>query len=118
MSDNENVAEVRPIRGAWDEALARLRQEYDEVLVLEAAEVRIAVRPPKIPEYERFVAQMGDDKKMFAACRGLLKACMLHPAWDDIYAGAFARKPGLITTFGKELLKLAGADAEVEAKKA
>lgn len=121
MNEPDAGAEVRPIRDPWDQKLDELRQEHAEVIELEAGEVRIAVRPPKPLEYERFVDTITDDRKgpkNVSACRGLLKSCLLHPTWNELYEGPLTRRPGLITSFGQALAKEAGAGVEVEVKKA
>lgn len=101
-----------------EDTLEALKREHDEVHVLTAAGVTIAVKSPSEPSFDRFTSMLAKHKDTPArAFKGLLSDCVVYPSAQE-WAAIVARKPGLVMTFGGECAKIAGLEDEVERKKA
>lgn len=94
----------------------QLKEEHDEVYILTADEHEVVVRPPTDKEFERFAASSANDAKLLSAMNTLVLDVTLHPSREEMKA-LFKRRPGLGASLGKQVVKLAGANLEVEVKK-
>ena len=98
--------------------IARLRSQHGpDVTTMTAAGVTIAVRPPTMAEWERFQDSAADKRsKPARALAQLVRDCLVSDR--AAYDAACERRPALPTTFGSEVVKLAGLVDEVEVGKA
>lgn len=83
-----------------DKGLARVLcfgNEYGEALF----------RHPTDGEYQRFVAELSDSDTKPSALRTLVLACAVYPEEQDFLV-MIRQYPGLVQTFGGELVEAAG----------
>lgn len=104
------------------EAIAELKSKHGDVYVLTAAGHEIVVRKPKRAEIKRWQdmsasGKEGDRRKGIAATEQLVRDVLVHPAMDE-YEMIVDDMPLLPMTFGGEVLQIAGAVGDAEAKKA
>jgi hypothetical protein len=97
--------------------IEELRAQHGEVHILTADDQHtIVVRCPTAPEFERFEAHFADEKKAARALGQLVRDVVVWPSRDE-YDEMLARRPGLRLAYAKDVLRIAGATVEVEAKK-
>jgi hypothetical protein len=77
---------------------------------------QVIVKSPPPAEYQEFRDYLADDSKKTRAYERLLRSCVVHPETTGLDA-MLSAKPGLTATFGSELIQIAGAVEDVEAKK-
>ncbi len=104
------------------EALASLKSEHGDVYVITAGGHEIVVRKPKRAEIKRWQDKStsgkdGDRSKGIAATEQLVRDVLIYPPHDE-YDLIVEDMPLLPMTFGGEVLQIAGAVSDVEAKKA
>lgn len=103
-----------------DEAkLEELKREHgDDLHVLTAAGYTVVAKVPTRAQFKRYTATLAKDRTMLdEAHYALALDCVVYPSRDE-WAALADKRPGLPTTFGSELMKLAGLVDAVEAKKA
>lgn len=99
-----------------DSTIQRLKDEHGEVYILTADDAEVVVRMPSIPEFDRFMASMGDEKKSAKGLKQLVRDVLVHPSREDFDA-IVSRRPGIFLSFAKEVAHISGATVEAEAKK-
>jgi len=95
--------------------LEKLRGEYGSIHVREAAGETVVLRGPNRAEWNAFQAKAADENKRHKAPEALLRSCVVYPPPTDFDA-MLDRKPGLVITFGTELMEIAGVVKDVEKK--
>lgn len=84
--------------GLTAEAIAALKDKHGHIHELESATGEcIIVRRPKLPEWERFRAEMRDPQKALVTGKNLLNLCLVHPEraqWEVMRS----ERPGLQET--------------------
>lgn len=76
---------------------------------------KIIVRSPSSADWKKFRADQSDDRKKLYAADGLLRRCCVHPDAQGLDA-MLELKPGLVETYGVELVELAGMAEGAEKK--
>ncbi len=107
-----------------EKILATLKEKHKRVvmLVAPAPDVSgetdlggetIAVVPPSRAQWRRFRVVGQDEVKRVDALEMLLRDCLVYPEAAAFEALLEAR-PGLVETFGEQVLELAGAGVRIE----
>lgn len=101
-----------------DQLIADLKAKYPdtELHLLGNEFACVVVRVPSAAEFIRFTDDLSDATLKGIALRRLLRACVVHPNEKD-YDAMVAARPGLVQTFGNELVEIAGVKAVTERKK-
>src|SRR3954470_3055869 len=94
-----------------DQEIETLKAAYpgDELHLLSNEEhgAEIVVKVPSDGEWKRYRTTGTDPAQRPFALRALLLSCIVHPAPAEVSA-ILGRRPGLVETFGAELLEIAG----------
>lgn len=83
------------------------------LLVSKSAEVIAKVGKSEVDMFRDLISQPGTKGR---AMERFVRACIVHPTSEEMLA-LLERKPALVEKWGDQLLGIAGADEEVEAKK-
>jgi len=78
--------------------------------------VDVVVKAPSESEWKRFRSMQSDPEQRAHAIGVLFRACLVHPAAQE-FAPIIAAKPGLVETFGGDLVDIAGVSRANTRKK-
>lgn len=92
-----------------------LKTQHGQLHLLELDDEAVVAKAPTRALWKRFRAQTQDETKRLIAAENLVRDCVVWPAKNELEA-MWERKPGLIESFGSELLELAGLSNKVEKK--
>lgn len=103
---------------ALDQAtIDRLKAEHGGSLtLLEADGVEVVVKAVELPAYRMFKKKVNDEATRATAGEGLFFDVLVYPSREELFKAIHGR-PFLIEHFTGEVVKAAGASAEVRAKK-
>lgn len=94
-----------------EDQITTLKAEHpsDELHLLTNEEnaAEIVVKVPNDGEWKRFRTTGVDPVQRPFALRTLLAVCIVYPSAPEV-AAMLARRPGLVETFGAELVEIAG----------
>lgn len=94
-----------------------LKAKYGDALsLLEADDVAIIVKPVSLASYRMFKKKANDEATRATAGEGLLFDVLVYPAREELMK-AIDGRPFLLEHFANEVVKQAGAMAEVRSKK-
>jgi hypothetical protein len=103
-----------------EEQIEALKAEHpgDELHLLANEEhgAEVVVKVPNDGEWKRYRTTGTDPAQRPFALRSLLLACIVYPAPAEVSA-MLARRPGLVETFGAELLEIAGVSQATTRRK-
>ena len=87
------------------------------LLTTKKSGIQVLCKTPGEGEWARFLDERGDPKMKGRALRNLFLSCLLAPDPKEFYQ-VLGTKPALAEVFANELVEIAGATEEAEAKKA
>jgi hypothetical protein len=97
------------------EQIEELEQKHGDVLVLASPFGEAAFRVATMPEWQRFSDEATDAATRGIAMRNLVNACRVAPD-HSVFQAMVTRRPGLVQTFGNELVEFCGI-TRVEVRK-
>lgn len=90
-----------------DETLQKLKAEHGSVLHLGNEFGEAVFRVPSDTEWQRFQDELADQETRGAAMKPLVIACCVYPE-PPRFLDMIKRRPGLVATFGGEIVDFAG----------
>ena len=93
-----------------------LKAKHSDLSLLEAEGVEIIVRPVDLGLYRIFKKKAADEQGRATAGEDLLYGVLVHPSRDELQTAVRGR-PFLLEHFANEVVRQAGALAEVRSKK-
>jgi hypothetical protein len=78
--------------------------------------IEVLVRGPNAGDWKQFRTMQQDDDTAPLALRQLVITCMVHPTPQE-FALMLDTRPGLVETFGRQLIKIGGVSAATSVKK-
>lgn len=88
----------------------------DDLTLLEAAEVAVVIKPVGLGPYRMFKKKANDPATVATAGESLFFDVLVYPSREELMK-AIEGSPFLLEHFANEVVKSAGAMAEVRAKK-
>jgi hypothetical protein len=98
---------MEPSTKLTDEVFAELKAKHGDVIGLETDDGAAVFRAPTRQEWERFLKEQASEDTKAAAHRPLIMGCRVWPE-KDAFDALVARKPGILLSFGGELIEFAG----------
>jgi hypothetical protein len=98
------------------EQIEELEEKHGgDLLVLSTPFGDAAFRAAALPEWQRFTDEASDPASRGVAMRNLVNACCVAPE-RALFERMIARRPGLVQSFGNELIEFCGV-IRVEVRK-